>query len=185
MDIFTSVLAGGATGLFGTIFTGGFRLFQKHREHKHELAMRREDRAADEAEAAAAERREAIKAEADITVSQNETQAATLLGSYEMDQATYSDNAPLTTGQQWLMAIVDFVRGMMRPSMTAYLLIITSIIAITGLFGLTGNALLPPDQTAVTMAAAAEAVSAIVYLTNVAVTWWFGDKAIRKVEGDK
>ena len=94
--------------------------------------------------------------------------------SYHNDRATYwSKEATGWVGA--IMALVDAFRGFMRPAITLYLLVITSSIAYY-LHEIVTNA---PVATAPEQIYS-QVIMSVLFLTETAVTWWFGSRALAR-----
>jgi len=96
--------------------------------------------------------------------------------SFDADAAKYLQAAvgagPITRG---LMATVDFIRGLMRPLITIYLISVTSWIVFT-LYNLVERLLVTSPDSAEMVGIWAQVVNMVLYLTATAVTWWFGSR---------
>lgn len=68
---------------------------------------------------------------------------------------------------------VDAIRGLMRPIITTYLLVISSYLAYRIGTVVGGIESLPADDM---FALYKEIISGVLFLTTVAVTWWFGSR---------
>lgn len=170
-----SILTGGATGILGA----AMQLFFQYKtatlqarvdaeKYTHELAMRDKDLALMQAEQAGKFKTAETEAEAAKSVSADQAFAKSLLTEPER----YSDIQHLSKGQQWLLVILDFVRGIVRPGLTLYLCVLTTYIwwqvrQLLSLEELDASAVLNVWQTV---------VATILYLTTTVVLWWFGTR---------
>jgi hypothetical protein len=197
MDWIGSVLdaAGGISGIFGTggisaIFGGLFSWLEIRGKQKHDLNIlklqaenRRADRQMDidelKQEGANAQALVKIDAEAKIEVAE----IGGLIAAHEADKATYSNGFMkfLSKTPNWftrlimafgamLMFVVDFYRGVIRPSITCY-----GWFLISGLLTeLAGTAeMLTPDQK---FQIYLLIVNAVIFMTARATGFWFGDR---------
>lgn len=168
------------TGLFGTGIQGVLKYFGDKQRFAHELAMRGKDIEAMEKEHALRLREAEVKyagerdlAEVDLQKAEAQAAADIRSASYANDKATYWN--PQATG--WigiLLALVDVFRGTIRPGLTAYLVIIVSV------FGFSiwmHTAISASDATEML----ARILMSLLFLTETAVTWWFGSQAIQKL----
>lgn len=171
----SSIFAGGATGLLGM---GLQRLFDwlkvkqdmqlQKIKNEHELAMRDKDAAIMDKEWQGRLRVATQEGDTAKDVAASQAFAQTLLREPER----YSNASTLTPRQQWVMVILDFCRGIIRPLLTVYLCVLTSYIwwevhsklALEDLDG--GQALDIWTQV----------VNTILYLTTTVVLWWFGTR---------
>ncbi len=143
----SSVFSGGALGTIGTIGTGILDFYKMKQQNAQDLAVR-------------AAQLEILK----VTGHNEETIAAikALESSYDADKATYGEKPGL----------VDTVRGLTRPLLTMYLVLISTILGIWA-FGRVTFA-----ETI--MEIAKGCIEMCLFLTSVAVVWWFGDRMKEK-----
>ncbi|MBU6955983.1 hypothetical protein KP814_31850 [Hahella sp. HN01] len=71
------------------------------------------------------------------------------------------------------MWFVDAIRGLMRPLITVYLLILATFVTLNISRHLGGVGALSPVDL---MALYKEAIAKMLFLTTTAVTWWFGSR---------
>jgi hypothetical protein len=132
-------------------------------EHAH--AERMADIRAKEAEA---------EAEHELRIADKEYDKSELEGDIEETNRSYdtlqeSLKSLKPTGIKW----VDALRGMMRPAITVYLMVVATILTLRigalvgGLESLNPKALFALYQ---------DVIQQIVFLTATAVTWWFGSR---------
>ena len=172
--ILGAAASGGITGLVGTIVQGFAAGRARANERKHELATRKLDQAEMRLEHQLALEAAKLKIDGQIRVAKTEQETAvisadakTQVASYKHDQARYGGGR------------VDAIRGLMRPLITAYTLLLLSLIAwlLYGLSTELGNAAL---NITLVMALLEQVVGCIIYLTTTSVTWWFGSRPQRK-----
>jgi hypothetical protein len=72
-----------------------------------------------------------------------------------------------------LLVLVDVTRGMMRPGITIYLLVVESAICYYLYQLVLKFNLLPAEQA---LPLFITVVDSLVFLTATAVTWWFGSR---------
>lgn len=192
-SILTGVLSGGATGLIGILIQRFFDMKSKQQDlevvklnHANALALKKaeleginkqvagqiavaqEARAGIEAQAQAQERSAAAQADADAYVA-----------SVAADRATYLDAKVQGKSKvaMFLMGMVDWVRGMTRPLLTAYLVIITHLMFnwVVKLAEKHGTVLTTTElKEIITMV-----IGTLLYLATVSVVWWFGTRPPR------
>lgn len=162
LDLLTSILTGGATGLLGTALSFATSYFQARQRHAQELELRRLDMELAKVEAAGAERVAALELESGTA----RAELAAFRESYREAARRWS-----RPGDGWLMQFVDFVRGMTRPALTWGFVVLTGAIYFT-----MGDADAVVDGTAVK----ARIVDTVLYLTTTCVLWWFGARQIAK-----
>ena len=186
LGVLGSAAGGSFIGMIGTAIKGFQEYKDRQTERRHELEMRRLDQ-------------EDMRLEAELAIKQTEAEyagkahlatvegaialdiaAAELQGkSYDNDQATYSKGVVNTlTGyfgnlMRALLVFVDVARGLMRPGITVYLIVIESLICYQ-LYQLLLKFNAPPAEE--TMKLFIVVVNSVVFLTATAVTWWFGSR---------
>lgn len=175
--IFSSIFAGGATGIIGVIAQRWFdhknreldKELEKQRQD-HELAMRDKDAAIMAQEWAG--RTQVANIEAKATV--DAADAAAFGTSFNLEPKQYSSNVVKPTkGQSWVLVLVDAVRGIVRPGLTVYLCAITTMVYSDAQMllgkaqGMTATEAL--DLTKMV-------VGTVLYLTTTCVLWWFGTR---------
>ena len=147
-EAIVALLSGGATGLLGTALTGVLGFFKQKQANKQMLQMREMDLKEIELEAASAEKRMALDAEREA-----------LSGSYADARTFISKGMELTKGQKWIVVFVDLVRGLMRPAITIYFMVMA--------FSIYG---VDDDLTRAT----------ILYISTSTILWWFGTRPNEK-----
>lgn len=178
MDILGTVLgavfSGGATGLLGVIVQRWF----DHKAKEQEIEVVKLQLAnAVELSKLETERTTRV-AEIEMEGKFAEADASTMQASFKHDSATYvSQDAQKRKGfvgglVLFMMASVDFLRGILRPGMTAYLCALVTVmffwvrdLADKAGIGLTG------DQAFQLML---QIIVTILYVFTTCATWWFG-----------
>lgn len=173
-SLLMSVVSGGATGLLGILFQRGFDFL-----HQRELNKQKAQDQAFEIE----------KRKIDIQVTQAEWSGRVKVA--ETEGATASDVAAsnafaasmfkeperyssgtMTTGQNWVLVLLDFCRGIVRPALTVYLCALTTYIWWQVKQLLSVEDLEPTDVLEVWKLV----VNTILYLTTTCILWWFGTR---------
>ena len=144
------LLSGGATGIFGTMVGGVLSYLKTKQDNEHALLMREYDMKELDLEIKTAEKMTAMNLE-----------AKALEGSYQDAQTFVTASMELTNGQKWLVTIVDFLRGLMRPLITIFFMFMSYLLFNEGTL-------------------ISDIEHAIIYLTVSCITWWFGDRQIAK-----
>lgn len=85
-------------------------------------------------------------------------------------------NAFTPSGIKW----VDGVRSLMRPVISVYLLAVTTYTAVVVFSEIGGLEQLPAD---VLLSTAQQVIQQVLFLTTVAVTWWFGSRRQGPIKG--
>lgn len=187
------ILFGGITGIVGNVITGITNYKTKKLELDHEEKM-------------ISLESEAMKLEAEMNIAVTK---AEIEGEIELaDSAAYTESIKSGQrdyfGKDWIdklfgvqgkflgplarvvgvgvaaaFGFVDWLRGFMRPALTAYLVGLSTVITFMVydlLQGLKMDPLTPAEASDLFK----QVVSIIVYLTVSCVTWWFGDRATSK-----
>lgn len=157
VDIIGSVLTGGATGLLGTVVSGGLEFFKQKQKDEHELALMAEQRQNLELEVQGKERVAQIESESARDVAESNAFAK----SFETAASRWSEgNSP------WLVG-VDVARGLTRPLLTGYLCALVTVLWFT------------TEDPAIRQ----RIVATVLYLATAAVLWWFGTRFRRPPRG--
>lgn len=187
MNALTSVLAGGATGLIGSVVTTGFNFFNQKQKNKHDLAvLEMESKILIEETKA-----EILVTEAKVTGEIQNTEAETFRDSVQQSAVKALSEKTLTSlaenkGTRWiaafialLLGILDFVKGMIRPSVTVYMLILIT------LFYLSAKEIV--DKAGVEMslteaqALMQHIVFTVLYIATTIIFWWFGERGPARI----
>lgn len=150
LDLLSSLLAGGATGVIGASLGSVVEFFKQKQKNEHELALMQAERENMALEIQGRERVATIEAESAEAVEASKAFVASIAA----DRATYSD------GRSALLVWVDVVRGMTRPVLTTLLVMLVCVMWFT-----TDN-----DQLRM------QIVATVLYVTTAAVLWWFGSR---------
>ena len=179
--IMSGVLSGGATGLLGVALQqwGEHRKRQADLEllkqqHAQTLELKRLDNEQQlkiaTAEAASAERLAEIQAQARA----DEAASGDYQASLKSDRATYLDKDAQGKSRlaRWLMAVVDFLRGVIRPGITAYAMGLQTLLLlwVHDLWVQHQLAMSTDMQAKLVM----EIVGTTTYLVTTTTVWWFG-----------
>lgn len=176
MDIFggiASVLSGGLTGIIGSVAQGIFAYKSKQldvelqkEKYINELELRKADAAIMAQEWAS--RTQIAQTEASAQVDSEDAKAFTTALTSEPQR--YSEGQ-LTNKQNWLMVLLDFCRGIIRPGLTLYLCGITTAVYFHAK-DLMGHDMSPEQSYQLVM----QIVNTILYLTTTCVLFWFGTR---------
>tara|TARA_R110000822_G_scaffold154105_5_gene293597 strand:- start:818 stop:1369 length:552 start_codon:yes stop_codon:yes gene_type:complete len=174
LSLVGSSFGGGLLGVFGTFIKSKSEYKNKKLDYDHSIAMHKADM-------------ESMKLEAQLKVDeiqlQNEGRLA--LANVEMERAQDVNDANIRQASytndkaSYGNLFIDGVRGLMRPMITTYLLILMTYISyqINTIVG--GVAGLPVAKI---WALYHELIIAIVFLTTTTITWWFGTRPVVKKE---
>jgi len=169
-----AILAGGATGIFGSVVSlvGEFKKIRE--QHRHEEQM--QELAIKSMEIEAKLKLEQTVAEGEIA----EELAAleTLRSSYDHDKATYYKQ----TGIKWIdgtvgfgMGTVDLVRGLIRPVVTIAMALVAVEVhnELIAMMSQMEQPLTPAEAASIY----ANLNNVILYITTTVILWWFGTRA--------
>jgi len=179
-------IAGVITGLVGTIATSWLNLKSQKEKNKHELSMVEVQTKAMIAEANANIR----ITEAEVAGEVERLEAQAYSESIEQGNKQALDNKTLERlfNSPWtmpfgvilavLLGFVDFLKHLMRPALTGYLVVVASWLT----FEATKIMQAKQDLLSASMATEifTDMVNVIFYLTVSVVTWWFGDRRVAK-----
>jgi hypothetical protein len=171
--IFSSIFTGGATGIIGVIAqrwadykNRQLDIEMQKAKQDHEIQMRKADAEIMAQEWAARTRVAEVEAGAAMEVADSEAFAE----SYRMEPALYSASVKPSAGQAWMLVVLDFVRGSVRPILTLYLSIISTLVYIEA----------QKHYGSITPAESYELmkniIGTIMYLWVTIVLWWFGTR---------
>ncbi len=186
--VITGVMSGGATGLIGV----ALQQWGEGRKRAHDLEILRINSANALAQRqldidsqiklagmaqSSAERLAEIQAEQRA----GEAASADYQASMSADRATYSLPAAQQQSRavRWMMGLVDFLRGIIRPGVTLYSMALqTMLLAWVHEMWISRALAVTPDlQTRLVM----EIVGTTTYLVTTTTVWWFGVRpAVRK-----
>jgi hypothetical protein len=175
MDIFSgiaSILGGGITGLIGSVTQRIYEYKSKKldielqkEKYANELALRKADAEIMAQEWASRTKVAEIEATAQVETEDSKAFAAALTS----EPKVYHEGV-LSNKQNWLMIILDFARGIVRPGLTLYLCAITTVIYVKAARLLNGNTILP----GMAYDLVTQIINTILYLTTSCVLFWFG-----------
>lgn len=157
LDLVMSVLTGGATGLIGTVISGGMKFFENKQKHGHELAIMEMEI-----------KQMGVEAQIAKDVAELEMEGKDRTAAWAALEASYKESTSrMSTGESAWLVMVDVVRGLMRPVITLGLLIMIGAIYFTVAVDLVG-----PDGTPMTVFI----INTVLYVGTTAVLWWFGTR---------
>ncbi|MDH5573262.1 MAG: hypothetical protein OEY89_15985 [Gammaproteobacteria bacterium] len=181
MDILTtllsSVFTGGATGLLGLGISAFVKLKEISELNRHKESMAKIDKETMEAEANLAIRKVEIEGDIQQNIETTKAISAALSASYDHDKRAYA-TGKLGWFGRFMMVLVDFWRGIIRPGLTTYLVVLTSVMFYEMLDILNGlEAAFNADDA---IGIVKQIVAMVLYLTSTCVTWWFGGRQMEK-----
>lgn len=186
VGIVGSAASGGLLGLAGTGIQALLKFFEVREEKKTQIALRELDIRELEMERQLAMQQAEIdlekireQAAGELAVIEERVAGEVMTASYEADRASYSlESVQRLTGfwknlAGFALAVVDVVRGLMRPLITVYSLWLLS--AIGWLMYTAADGVIP-EMPALWL----EVVQAVILLATTSVTWWFGSRQLRR-----
>lgn len=172
--VFASILSGGATGIIGVIAqrvadykNKQLDLQAQKDKQAHEIAMRQADAAILAQEWAARTKVAEVEVAGRSDVADSESFAA----SFATEPQRYSEGVKPTKGQGWVLVLLDAIRGVVRPALTVYLCVLTTLVYVQAR-EMVGNGLTAAEALALVKMV----VGTILYLTTTCVLWWFGTR---------
>lgn len=172
-----SLFGGGLTGLLGTVIskvadfkTKKLEMEMAVQQAAHDVEMAKVRMQEIAAKGAIDTKIEQVKADA-VT---NAADAATLKAAVEAEASVgrLSEPAKVTSKQEWIFVIIDAIRAMVRPGLTIYLCLITTMMYLQAR-KLMGGAMLPEQAAGILT----EIVNTVLYLTTTCVLFWFGTRS--------
>lgn len=176
-DALGSILGGGATGLFGTIATAfvSYKKIKEENRHKEQMAVVNQQTIRLEGELNL--RQAQVEGEIQQSLADTKAAAEGLVASYEHDQRRYA-TGKLGKFGRFLMVLVDFARGSMRPGLTTYLVVLTTLMYVEMLTLVNGLQGALNGSNAVVLLQ--HIIMTVLYLTVTCVTWWFAGRQLEK-----
>lgn len=177
--IFGSILSGGATGLIGVVLQRFADYKNKQlditisaQNNSFELAKKDKDIELMEKEWTGRDKVASTEGEAKMDAAASEAFSK----SFESESTQFTKGATLTAGQTWLMVVLDFMRGSIRPVLTIYLCVLTTYIYYQAQQALEST-ILTPDQA---LSIVKMTIGTILYLFTTCTLWWFGTRNKQK-----
>lgn len=172
-----AVISGGATGIIGVAVQRVADYFNQKQKNEadiakyaHELAMRKQD--AEIMQLEAANRITIATIDANSQEHANDTQA--LIASYAMEPQRYTEPAKLSGPQLWVFTILDCVRGLVRPGLTAYLAVLSSLIYWQAVKLISREGMTLDPERAFDLVN--ESMNTVLYLFTCCTLWYFGSR---------
>jgi len=165
-DAIGAIASGGITGLLGA----GINIFGEIKKQK--LVFSHEEQMESLRQDSMRLQQDLNKAEAEAAMNVSEMKAFT--ESQKNDKAAYTDPSKMGAVGRFFMGFVDFMRGMIRPSMTIYMTVLTTLMymEVMDLIGGLDGVL----TKEVALQLANQIILVILYITTTVVLWWFGTR---------
>lgn len=172
-NVFSGGIAGGITGVIGTVASAFANYKLKRLEYEHEEKMAQLQMEADRLRGELAQSVAEAKSKAQIDLAEVEAWKE----SYKDLGKTYFDKSYFQFLPNWskpivgiLFATLDFIRGSIRPFITFYILLAASWIVYK-------TYIINPNAFA---ASADKIVNMILYLSTTVITWYYGVRQVDK-----
>ena len=180
LDLFTGGVAGGISGIIGSVATGWFKLkvMKAERENKkldndYKLEEIRETSKAIIAEAEANMQITRIEKEGELELTEAKTLGSVVKAAMQpLFKESYMEKLPGWAAGTiaFLFALMDIFKSMIRPSLTLYAMVLVTWLAAKT-YQLNPKAVI---------ASADMIVTAIIYMAVSAFTFWFLDRRMEK-----
>lgn len=174
----TSILSGGVTGIIGVAVqriadykNKELDLKLSAQKFEHERSLRAIDVALMEKEWSGRLR----IAETESQVAVDSSDALAFSQSFK-EPPMYSAKVRLTAREGWLLVMLDFLRGIVRPGLTIYLCVLTSLIYWHARGLLRAEILTQAEALSLVKLV----VGTVLYLTTTCILWWFGTRNKQK-----
>lgn len=171
LDLLTSGIGGVLTGLLGTALQKVMDYKTEKLKAQNELDKRKLDIEMMQAEWAARVKVSETEANAKMEAADAEAFAA----SYNLEPKIYSEGSSKTPAQVWLLLLLDVFRGSIRPMLTTYLVVLTTLLYFKSAALLSHEIILPGMAYELVQ----EIIGTVLYLTVTVCTWWFGVRGNR------
>ena len=183
--IFGAIFSGGATGIIGVVAQRFADYKNKQldmqleaQRHANAVALKEVDLKYMQAESEAKLKVVNVETQGAVDVAtiskeaqESAADAAAFAASFKMEPQVYH-GAQLTPGQNWLMVVLDVFRGSVRPALTLYLCVLTTMIYFQAK-GLLAEEDLDVKQA---MDLTDYIVHSILYLFTTVTLWYFGTR---------
>lgn len=187
-------ILGGVSGLLGSAVTAysNYKIQKLANEHKQAMAnleLEKMDREKEImlAEAEANMRITEVQTEAQIDIADSQVYIESLKAAQKEAFSDATLQKLLEGGKfsrfignilSFLFGLVDFIKRLIRPGLTVYFVVLTSLITYVA-WDVVDKHQADLDPTQV-IALFDEVTTIIIYLTVTIVTWWFGDRRMAK-----
>ena len=171
MTALFSLMSGGLLGTVGALLTNVMGYFKDRQADKQELALKRLDLEAMDKEYEYRSREIDVAADVALNESADDLTAV----SYSQDKLAYAVGLTgLTAWERAPLIFVDFIRGLIRPALTIYLIVLVHLTraSVEAVLSQKGITMSGPEA----LALYSTVVEMILFLTSTAVTWWFGTR---------
>lgn len=167
-----SLLAGGLTGIIGSVLSNIFDFLKLRQNAKLEIEKKKLDLQAMDKEYQYALQMTTRQLDAGVDMASLDT----LAKSYDHDRATYSSGLKVTGWGVHALTFVDVIRGLVRPVMTGVLLAVLydTRMEVEAVIDAVGVEKMDVFQAVIIYS---RIIDAIIYMSVSAGLWWFGTRA--------
>lgn len=172
--IFGSIFSGGATGLIGVIV----QRWADYKNRQLDLQLEKERRETEiakrkaDAEIMQAEWSGRLKVAQEEGATAKEVAETSAFSQTLFKEPERYSQGKFSTGQQWVLVLLDALRGCVRPLLTIYLCALTTFVWYQVKMKLEAENL----DAGAAMQVWQMVVQNILYLTTTVVLWWFGTR---------
>jgi hypothetical protein len=191
LEAITNMISGGGLGVIGGLIGTVISTWSELSKRKSELEILRENNRQtallakqDQAHQMALAQQTAAAQErmADIQAAARAVESSSLdfRASHDSDRVTYSAAGAQEKSRlvRWLMGVVDFCRGMIRPGATVYSLVLYTLMLMWV------RELINRTQVTMTQTLAERIILEVVFtgtaIITCTVTWWFGVRGVSR-----
>lgn len=165
-----NLVGGSLLGVIGGWVTKWLDIKAEALKFEHEVALKRVDAEIMQQEWAARTKVAEVEAAGKVEAAEAEAFGE----SVKAEAIRYSDGVQATSKQAWLLISLDTLRGAVRPVLTLYLCVLTTMLWVRA------AQILPPNyETAWAQNMVQEISMKILWLADVAVAFWFGSRTKR------
>jgi hypothetical protein len=162
-----SILGGGLTGLIGAGLTSWTELKKQDSLFRHDEKMAELDQAMTK-----------LEIQGRLKVAETESQALQEIAASDVLQKSFdADRAQYATGRtaansKWFVW-VDVIRGLVRPTLTIYMMLVVTLIYLQIMYLVGGIEGMTTNQATGMLAGI---IDSLLYITTTIVLWWFGSR---------
>lgn len=172
-----NVATGGLLGAVGGIAQAGLQMWQDKQKADHETELKKLDQVHDIARwahdlelAKFESQAKTVLAEIDQSTKEFLADRTAMQASFDADKRAYATDA-VTEKFPTLFAIVDFVRGIIRPWITLYLDFVLTVLCIWVTYEMLHY--YPKDAAASFPEVFKSLIEAIIFMSTTSTMWWF------------
>jgi hypothetical protein len=162
-----SILGGGITGLVGAGLTAYTEIKKQESLFKHDENMAELDQAMTK-----------LEIQGRLKIAETESQALQEIATSDVLQKSFeADRAQYATGRtaansKWFIW-VDVIRGLVRPTLTIYMMLVITLIYLQVINLVGGIEGMSANQATGMLAGI---IDSLLYITTTIVLWWFGSR---------